>query len=149
MSMKTWTEPGFGFCIYNRKVDNSNKIMRFIADNAPKDTVSPFTDEQRQSLRDSDDMETFREIADDPQACRAIANIINFMEGTTIVKGYASDGDTDQEEMLGIEPCYPWTLNEKDKSMTEAEAVALLQKYGKMIDGDWENIDYFDAEYYG
>ena len=146
MSMKSWTEPGFGFCIYNSNVDNSNKIMRFIADNAPEGT---FTDEQRQSLRDSDDMETFREIADDPQACRVIANIINSMEGTTIVKGYASDGDTDQEEMLGIEPCYPWTLNEKDKSMTEAEAVALLQKYGKMIDADWENIDYFDAEYCG
>ena len=146
MSMKSWTEPGFGFCLFNSKEDNSNSIMRFIADNSPEGT---FTDEQRQALRDSNDMETFYEIADDPQACRVIAEIINAREGTTIVKGYASDGDTDQEEMLGIEPCYPWSMNDKDKAMTEDGAVKLLQKYGKQFNGDWENIDYFDAEYCG
>lgn len=63
------------------------------------------------------------------------------------MKGYQSDGDTGQEAMLGIEPCYPWSVTEKDM-ITKEDADKILTKYADIL-GVTDAPNYFEAEYFG
>jgi hypothetical protein len=95
---------------------------------------------------DSDDVILWEYIGG--PAAWSVGSIINQLEGTTVFRGYASCGDTDQEEMIGIEPTYPWLMNEKDRMLTKEKVTAILEKYAAIL-GVTQNPDDFEASYCG
>lgn len=142
MSMQSWTEEGFGVPLFTEH--NEEKVFRFIAEHSPEyGTVDDF----RKAMEEGWYAFDFWDNLGDP-ASWIVADIINRLEGTTIFKGYVSCGDTDQEEMIGIEPCFPWTMNEKDRSLTSLQAHELMEKYAAIL-GIKEPPDYFEAYYFG
>ena len=140
MSWKAWTAYGFGYEIWTK--DHFNKVIEFIIE---RDNYKGT--EMESELRKCEDSWDVYGLLDE-FASQRVAEIINKAEGLTVVRGYAPCGDTDQEEMLGIEPCYPWTMTKKDKQLTREQAYDLLVKYGKLL-GIAEEPDYFDASYCG
>lgn len=134
MSMRSWTEDGFGFKLY----DDFDKVKKFVIENGKYD------DEAKAEMYKCEDEYDLAEYTDDPIPW-VVAGIINDKEGQYMVKGYQSNGDTNQEAMLGIEPVYPWAPQKfKDRD----EATAFLKKYAEVL-GINEEPDYFEAEYYG
>ncbi len=134
MSRKSWTEEGYGFALNG----NTAKIAEFLIANGDYD------EDTQEEMRECEDFIELEEYIEDPIPW-AIANIINKIEGAELVKGYRSCGDTNQEEMLGIEPLYPWQM---EKPLTKDEADALLKKYAGLL-GITQEPDYFTAEYFG
>ena len=144
MSMRSWSEEGFGFPLFNGK--NERKVYHFLCDHGLFDGDQ---EEFLEAIEDPDgDMnDVFWEFIGEPASWR-IGSEISRLEGLTVVRGYNSCSDTDQEEMIGIEPAYPWEMNEKDLALTKEKAVSILKKYALVLGIDAEP-DYFDAEYYG
>ena len=145
MSMKSWTEEGYGFSLYNGK--NLENIKSFIIDNCKfrLDFSYSFNNEEIEAIKAAEDLEDIREITSDPTSW-IVAAIINDKEFTwSAVMGYDSCGDTDQDEMIGIAPIYPWNPNQ---TITKEKATEVLEKYAKIL-GIEEEPDYFEAEYYG
>ena len=143
MSMRHWSEDGFGFPLFNGK--NTEAVYQFISDH---DAKVPPMGEFREMIREEKWPDgLFEDILGESASWR-LAEIINKLEGTTIFKGYSPCGDTDQEEMLGIEPCFPWTMNSEDLRMTEKRATGYLKKYAGILGVDSEP-DYFEAHYFG
>ena len=140
MSMKNWSESGYGYELLND--DNWKNIVDFILQNTTQD----FTDEQKQEMYECEDEFYLEDIIDNPVAW-SIADYINKAEGMTIFRGYQSCADTDQETMIGIEPCYPWGLTANDM-ITQNEADGLLAKYAEIL-GITDAPNYFEAEYFG
>ena len=135
MSMKSWTEYGFGYPLFNDS--NEGKIREFLAVNIP---------ELSKQILKADYIENVMDILDMDISCE-IAEIINRLEGKNLFYGYPNCGDTDQEEMLGISPAYPWQLKPEDM-ITKEEATSLLKKYADIL-GITDEPDYFEAEYFG
>ena len=149
MSMKSWTEEGYGYKLETGS--NMKNIVDFIVANTkelPKDAeygyVFNFSEEEIKKMYECEGLDDLYGYTNDP-ACWVIANIINNLEGTNFVKGYQSDGDTDQPAMLGIEPLYPWMTK---KIITREVCDEILAKYAKIL-GITEYPDYFEAEYFG
>ena len=148
MSMKSWTEYGYGIPL--NCGENIEAIKKFICDNAQADSVHHelrINDEEKAKIMKCEDTGEIYEILDLYPSC-VIAEMINVKEGTTLFRGYPPDCDTDQEEMIGAEPMYPWQMNEKDKSLTQDQIKEILVKYAGEI-GVTEEPDFFDADYYG
>lgn len=140
MSMKNWSEDGYGFALFN--VNNWKNIVDFIL----KNTTTNYTDEQKKEMYECEDEYELEDMIDKPVAW-SVADYINKAEGTTIFKGYQSCSDTDQETMIGIEPCYPWSMTTNDM-ITQDKANELLTKYAEIL-GITEAPNYFEAEYFG
>lgn len=134
MSWHSWTEDGYGYPLFNEH--NLRSVLEFIADNT----------EYKEVL----DCETDYDAYDIMGQCCAdtIAEIINKRERLTIFRGYTTCGDTDQEEYLGVEPAYPWSMSENDKQLTKERANSILIKYANIL-GIKEAPDYFEASYCG
>lgn len=144
MSMKTWTEEGFGMLLFTEH--NEDKVCEFIKKYNPE--LLPTEDELKSALESGEEIgDILQDSLGEPVSWH-VANIINDLEGTTVFKGYASCGDTNQEEMIGIEPFYPWTGNEVDRALTKDTATAILNKYARIL-GIKEEPEYFVAEYFG
>ena len=144
MSMKSWTEPGYGFRLYTG--DNLGKIREFIMGNIGclKNPPVVITNELFKYIYEAEDEAELEDALDYPVPWM-VAEIIRAKEGQTCgVKGYRSDGDTDQEAMLGIEPSYPWQTEYR----SQEDCDLLLATYAEQL-GITEKPDYFDAEYYG
>lgn len=131
MSMCSWTESGYGYPLFNG--NNLNKIKKFLEND--------FKEYNFEKCEDEDDLEDL--LGESVSWC--VANIINNKENVNIFTGYQACGDTDQEEMIGIRPMYPWEM--KDIILIE-KADELLNKYGEIL-GITEKPDYFDAYYFG
>lgn len=140
MSMKSWTEPGYGFKLYNGR--NLGRIKDFLVENQDVYKKKPFTEGELEAIRDAEDEYDLADYFDDPIPW-VVAEIIRYKEGVTDIKGYQDDGDTDQEAMLGIEPSYPWHT----KYRTKEECNAVLKKYADIL-GITEEPDFFRAEYF-
>lgn len=139
MSMRSWTEDGYGYQLIN--TNNFDKIKQFIIDNDTKE----YTEEEFEAIRESEDEWDMEGWIGDPVPWR-IADIINKLEGYKfLVKGYQSCGDTDQDCMIGIEPLYPWNMEEP---ITKEKADEILNKYAKIL-GIEMTPTYFEAEYFG
>ena len=136
MSMRSWSEYGYGFALFNG--NNLKNIIDFIIGNTKLDI------DVKNALLDSHDEQEINDTLGEP-ASQAISNIINDKEGILDVCGYDSCGDTDQVQMIGIAPSYPW-LNQKRMSLDEANK--LLCKYAGML-GITDKPDYFEASYFG
>ena len=148
MSMKSWTEYGYGFPLNSG--DNIEAIKKFICDNAQADSVHHelrINDEEKAKIMKCEDTGEIYEILDKYPSC-VIAEMINVKEGTTFFRGYPQDCDTDQEEMIGAEPMYSWQMNEKEKSLTQEQITEILEKYAGML-GISAKPDFFNAEYCG
>ncbi|MBR3517889.1 MAG: hypothetical protein IKM88_16020 [Lachnospiraceae bacterium] len=140
MSMKSWTEEGYGAPLLNG--DNLEDVLRFVIDHSDL----RYDTEKAEKLLACENEWDANDVLDKPLPW-VVAEIINRLEGTTVFKGYQDDGDTNQEMMIGIAPAYPWQMTEKDR-MTEEEATEILNKYLEEMGLD-EIADYFDAEYCG
>ena len=136
MSMRAWTEQGYGFALFNG--NNLKNIIDFIIDN------SNLSFDERNELLDSHDEWEMYEVMGDT-ACSVVAAIINRKEGSLIISGYDSCGDTNQDSMIGIAPSYPW---DGAKRMSQEEACKLLFKYAIPL-GITEAPHYFEASYFG
>jgi len=145
MSMRSWSEYGFGFPLYNG--DNYEQVVRFIIRNGGRD----YTDDEVEDLMGlckRRDEALLQDFFDNPVSFE-VASIINDLEGTTFVRGYSPCGDTDQEEYIGIEPCYSWEMRGNDmKIKTVEDASVLLTKYASQL-GVSDKPDYFEALYFG
>ena len=140
MSMKSWTEEGYGAPLLNG--NNLEDVFRFVIDHSDL----RYDTEKAEKLLACENEWEANDVLDEPLPW-VVAGIINRLEGTTIFKGYQDDGDTNQEMMIGIAPAYPWQLTDKDM-MTVEGATEILNKYLGELGLD-EMVDYFDAEYYG
>ena len=144
MSMRSWTENGFGMPLFSGY--NDGMVYGFLKEHSPE--LVPTEEELQEALDSGDDIcYILWDYIGEPVSWH-IANIINKLEGTTVFKGYAPCGDTNQEEMIGIEPAYSWTMNDVDRSLTKGRAMELLNKYGRLL-GIQEIPEYFRAEYCG
>ena len=147
MSMRSWTEDGYGFPLYNGK--NAEQIARFVLNNC--DSAYEYDDEQLNEILQAckdDDWAVYERLFDE-SASWVIARIINDKENTSCFRGYDACGDTDQDEYLGIEPMYHWMATEGDKKIKhEDDAFQLLAKYAAEL-GITEDPDYFTAYYCG
>jgi len=134
MSWHAWTEDGYGYPLFNE--NNLRKILQFIAENSDYQELL--------------DCETDYDAYDIMGQCCAdtIAEIINEREQLSVVRGYTTCGDTNQDECLGIEPVYPWSMNENDKKLTKEKANQILVKYANIL-GITEPPEYFEANYCG
>ena len=148
MSMQSWTELGYGIPL--NCGDNIEAIKKFICENTRSDSENPrlrLTDEVKTAIMACNDTEAIYDAAYN-WASSIVADIINDKEGTTLFRGYGSCGDTDQEEMIGAEPLYPWMMNEKDMTLTEERVDEILVKYAGILGIDEEPYS-FNAAYYG
>ena len=149
MSMKSWTEEGYGYRLETGS--NMKNIVDFIVDNTrelQKNTkngyVFNFSEEDIKNMYNCEGLFDLAEYTDDPVPW-VIADIINNIEGTELLfKGYQDDAGTDQEAMLGIAPVYPWYT----PRYTKEKCDELLKKYADIL-GITEKPDFFEAEYYG
>lgn len=142
MSWRAWTEPGYGYKLYQN--NNLEKIKQFIVDNWD---ILEESRPIKEIVMECNDETEIEQLLDSPTSY-TIAEIINELENTTIFSGYQSCGDTNQDEMLGIRPTYPWFMNGMDKLRTRTDYMKLLKKYGDIL-GVTEEADYFEAEYCG
>ena len=136
MSMHSWTEEGYGYPLLNK--DNLNTIKKFLIANGYID------EDYRQELMEMDNEYDIEYSFLGEPLPNIIANIINETEGENFISGYNSDGDTNQEMMLGISPSYPWYC--KPRSREECDVI--LNRWAKVL-GITEKPDYFTAEYFG
>lgn len=139
MSWSNWSEQGYGFKLFNGK--NDRQVLQFIRRNVRRE----ISDQEAEDLIHVE--VPYADIYGD-DACVMVAGIINDLEGYRIFSGYIECGNTDQEEMIGVYPSYPWNMTEKDKTLTEQKARDILKKYANIL-GITERPDYFDAYYAG
>lgn len=140
MSWQTWSEPGYGYQLFNGK--NDRQILQFIRQHADR----KISDQDAGDLISNN--ASYLDIYGE-DACVMIAGIIDSIEGYTVFRGYIECGNTDQEEMIGVEPVYPWHFfKEKDIVLTEQKAHSILKKYANIL-GITEEPHYFDAHYAG
>ena len=146
MSWDSWTEQGFGYPLFDKK-DNTESIISFILEHDKTGIYG--TPEEIHAFMEEDECVWWEEYFGCPISA-VVASIINSLEGLSIIKGYAPCGNTDQEEMLGIEPVFPWSggLTRKDRMLTEEKATGILKKYAKLL-GITSSPGYFYAEYAG
>ena len=140
MSWHHWTEEGYGFPLWN--TDNMQNIKDFIIKH--DDLMGDEAKAEFKCLTDPYDVEDF---IGEPVS-HLVADIINKLEGVSFFAGYACDGDTDQDEMIGIAPAYPWDFSPTEYTLTCADAHKLLKKYGEEL-GITDAPDFFEAEYCG
>lgn len=141
MSMRSWTEEGYGYQLIN--ANNIDKIKKFIIDN----DIKEYTDEELIAIRESENEFDMEGWIGDPVPWR-VADIINRLEGYKwLFKGYQSCGDTDQDCMIGIEPLYPWNIG-MEEPITKEKADSILNKYAEIL-GINAKPTYFEAEYFG
>ena len=148
MSMRSWTDEGFGMLLFTGH--NEDKVLGFLKQHNPE--LFHNEEELKMLLEDGKTSSytsyTMWDFFGEP-ASWLVANTINKLEGTTIFRGYAPCSDTDQEEMIGIEPGFPWTMNRVDLSLsTRLKATEMLRKYAEILGID-EEPEYFIADYFG
>lgn len=137
MSMRSWSEQGYGYPLFNGK--NFRRVVDFIIENDEKN----YTDEEAREMRDCEDEFDLEEYIDDPVSWK-VAEIINRLENTSVFQGYQPCGDTDVESHIGVGLIYPWS----DERMSKEKANGILMKYAGVF-GIEEAPDYFDLEYFG
>lgn len=140
MSMRSWTEYGYGFALWND--NNFDKIKKFIVNHL--DILNISNDLSKDILECDDDENELEDILEEPVSW-AIATIINELEDTNVFTGYQSCGDTGQEEMIGIAPMYSWNI---ERVWSKQTTDNVLNKYAMEL-GIKEEPDYFEAEYFG
>lgn len=147
MSMEETTEEGYGYKLFCENYSNFSRIIDFIVKHHEK-----LTEELKTSLyqaKDNDELEDeLEELLGEPAAL-TIAEIINQLENKEVMCGYRSCDDTDQPQMIGIMPNYPWHYHRMPQDvMTKEECNELLNRYAEIL-GITEKADYFLAHYYG
>ena len=152
--MYNWTENGYGYRLFNK--DNAADVVRFVytAGRLFGEREKLFTDNFLSDILpkvlkecENDPSSILWEYIDEPISY-LVARLINRLEGVTVFKGYAPCGDTDQEEMIGAYPAFPWEMTQKDKSISMGDVDMILEKYAKILNIQ-ESPDYFEASYVG
>ena len=96
-----------------------------------------------------DDFDLSEYIADNTgDRCTAefIASYLRESLDINSLYGFAADGDTDQEEMIGFKPTYSWSTD-ADR-LSKDEALKILKDLADKL-GINATPDYFTAEYWG
>ena len=161
MSMRSWTEYGYGFPLYTGK--NGLKILDFFA----KHRISYFSchkldtavkiysklKDLRLSVKDAEDPEEnllngFEDIFDF-HISDEIASIINHENRINGFRGFQADGDTGAEDTVMYTLSYPWQLTEKERSLSEKDLMSICEYYAAELGIPTDSIDYQNLEYYG
>lgn len=135
MSWKAWTESGYGYPLFNDS--NFRTVINFIAQHQKNDSGV---------INAVDAYDAYEYL--DQSCAEEVADIINRLECYNVFRGYCSDGDTNQEEYIGVEPMYSWNMGVRDISLTKEKANEILVKYANLL-GIEETPEYFDAYYCG
>ena len=138
MSMKSWSENGFGYPVYD---NNFYKMKEFLLANITNEELL----KGLQNAKSNSDIESALQFHD-TSASEIIADTINKNEGVDVFSFYKKD-ENDEPEAVGIVPVYPWTITSAEMK-TQDEYVAILNKYAEIL-GITEKPDYFEREYYG
>ena len=143
MSWSNWSSQGFGFKLFNGQ--NDRHILEFIRSHIDDKAYAEISDKDAEDLINCEVeyFEIFNEYASE-----IVAGIINRLEGYTVFAGYPPCCDTDQEEMLGVWPDFPWRMEGRNKDLSVFQAASILRKYANML-GIKDEPDYFDAYYCG
>ena len=146
MSWQAWSEVGYGYPLWNRH--NTQTVCRVLAERASDRLEADDLAELMRAVNGEIELDVdLEDIYGMPVSC-VIAGLVNQEAGTTIFVGYGACGDTDQEEYIGVGVCYPWTMNDADRSLTKEKANEILVRWGELLDID-EAPDYFEAYYCG
>ena len=140
MSMKSWTEKGYGFPLFNGTDEQFEQVKTFLSANCQELPIVS-TPEEITACKDISDLDNIYD-----SAAYAVACALNRSLGVDYISGYASDADTGQQEMIGIYPDFPWIVGNLPK--TEEEAKTIMEKAALLL-GISGKPDYFEAEYYG
>ena len=158
MSMKSWSEYGYGFDLWETASDNSDvpgnfeKVKNFIILDMKeqKKRSNPkfydHYDEKIAKVEKAKNPDEIEEVCD--SLCHYLAGAINIREGITVCSGFMACGDTDMPERIGICQLFPWEYDERSKSLTEEDAFKMMKKYADYF-GVTEDPDFFEQEYYG
>lgn len=141
MSMKTWTESGFGYELFNG--DNFEAVKEFCIKELEKEGKNEMVAEVKNTKKESELSDVLGWFTSN-----FIAEAIARKEGINNITGYSPCGETDAPERLGIIPAYPWQLTEKAKNLSKEDCKNILKKYANEL-GITEEPDYFEQEYYG
>lgn len=134
-----YSEEGFGVKLFK---NNFSKVIDFIISKYdPETEAAEIAEIQRLAL--SNDVEALNELFDEPVSW-LVADAINETEGITIMCGYRDNGHDGQ--YIGIDQRWPWTLSEKDKSLTRKECEEIFLKYSKLL-GTSESPSFFTIHY--
>lgn len=149
MSMQSWSEPGYGFRLFNdRGPNNFKKVAEFLRDNCSVELSADEMLDLQDAIQNEDEF-CLGDIFGDSMVSWVVAKMINELEGFEFVRGYDSCGDTNQDQMIGIEPTYPWSNTDLAyQCLTREKADELLEKYAGLL-GINAKPDYFDAQYFG
>ena len=167
MSMRAWTEDGYGFTIdrLTKTGDNLERsvktaedfkpVLKFICDNL--DLVMDADSEPRDEIYACRTPYEYYEFMDQYPS-ETIAEIINRREGTSCFSGFPPDETSYvcrdlgvriiSEERVGVAKCFPWQFNKNDKVLSEEDLRGILVKYAKML-GITQEPEIFSAEYCG
>jgi len=143
MSWSNWSSQGFGYKLFNGH--NDRQVLEFIRNHADYKNYKEISDEFAEDLVNG--LTDYYELYDE-YASEIVAGIINREEGYTVFAGYPPCTDTDQEEMLGVWPDFPWRYDGKSKNLELSQAVTILKKYANMLDIT-DAPNYFEAFYCG
>ena len=145
MSMRSWSENGYGFQLYNG--NNFNKVANFCVGDRSKYDKDVL--ESIDSAINCEDEFELCNILDGfggwAELAPVVAEKINKETGLNCFCGYQGCSNTDVEAHIGIGPQYPW----EDKAFnSQEEANVVLTKYAGIL-GITEKPDFFSLEYCG
>ena len=102
MSMRPWTENGYGYPLFNGTPENLDAVKKCIIDNAE----GPEKDKLNEYLADIADKYEIEEVVGNCPAYN-VAECLNKQLNINCIAGFASCADTGQDMMIGIVGSYP------------------------------------------
>lgn len=142
MSMRSWSECGFGYKLFNGS--NFDRVKKFLMDHVDVLCYGSANENKSTLSKCCDEFDIELAIGSYPSTC--VANIINSIENCFDFCGFDPCGDCGTDEHFGIPMSFPWDCDSKFRD--KDGAIKVLKKYAEQlgIDGDPSE---FDLEYFG
>ena len=145
MSYHTWSTDGFGFCVDDIKT-TPERVLKLAALN--EDTLNDLREYLDSSYKDGykdedlimDDFDDFEGIGGEHGLSTILCEVIE----REIPIVFADDFDA--VGYILYCPSYPWTLEEKEKNLTEEDIVNIFRKYLSILTDKPIRIGYYTVE---
>lgn len=143
MSWHQWTEAGYGYPLFNST--NEETVKNYCIAHS-----SEIAEQYKELVEENDadtkiELEDLAECLGHPNVAEMVASVIRKVHNLQTFVGFDSCGDTDQEAMIGFEPCYSWSPHD---NLNREQTDEFLTNLAKEL-GITETQDYFLAEYAG
>lgn len=145
MSYHTWSIDGFGFCVDDIKT-TPERVLKLaeLNENTLSDLREYLDAIYEDGYRDEDlimdDFDNFEGI----YAERGLSAILREVIDEELPIVFADDFDG--YKYILYCPSYPWTLQEKEKSLTKDDVKEILTKYIKILTDEPIDIDFYSVE---